>query len=311
VTKQPTKLKWIGWLRRLIQLTFFLLFNAAIFGLPRTTVTVPVLGSLGQAGKTVVYAFGAIQKMLSWPVMPWIPVAAFILSGVLLGRASCGWACPFGFVQDLAAMVREKHLEVSLRTHFQAINIKYGVLAATLLISGTLAVSLAAGGGRDYEAALGVFAGGPFSVLSPADTFFAVIPSMLRTFSTSISMSYILQSGISFETLWDALKSIKPLLYVRLSILATVLGSSFFIERIWCRYFCPVGAFLSLFSRFSFLGLRRNLLLCVKCGECMKSCPMLVRIHDKPWEKILDPECTLCLECTDACSRKAIKPVFP
>jgi polyferredoxin len=38
---------------------------------------------------------------------------------------------------------------------------------------------------------------------------------------------------------------------------------------------------------------------------------MLVRITEQPWEKMTDPECIMCLECTGACVHNAIKPTFP
>jgi len=299
------KSKWISRSRLVVQFGFFLLFNGAVLGLPRTTFTLPVLQSLGSEGRTVIDALDALQIMLSWPSFPWIPISAFMLSGLLLGRTSCGWACPFGFLTDLMAVLREKHMQVSLRLHNQAVNFKYGILAVTLFISGTLAISLAAGTGRAYQTALGLFAGAPFSALSPAGTILGVVPSTIKT--AVAALAFI----TSPEGMWQGLRSVSPLLVIRLWILILIFAASIFIERFWCRYLCPSGAFLAVFSRFGFLGLRRSPLLCDKCGDCMKRCPMLIRIVDKPWEKMLDSECIMCLECMEACPHNAIKPTFP
>jgi len=114
-----------------------------------------------------------LQWMLHESVFPWLPLASFFLIAVFLGRTLCGWVCPFGFVQDLLEYVKRKHIELSMRTHEGMTRIKYVILAITLLVSGTLAISLATGVGQGYKAALGAFAPGPFNALSPADTLFA------------------------------------------------------------------------------------------------------------------------------------------
>ncbi|MEM2321572.1 MAG: tyrosine-type recombinase/integrase [Candidatus Bathyarchaeia archaeon] len=48
-------------------------------------------------------------------------------------------------------------------------------------------------------------------------------------------------------------------LIARLAILITVLFLAARILRVWCRYLCPQGALLALVSRFSLLGLKRDI----------------------------------------------------
>jgi polyferredoxin len=52
-----------------------------------------------------------------------------------------------------------------------------------------------------------------------------------------------------------------------------VLGTSMFIGRPYCRYLCPYGALLSLFSRFSARHVTITPDECVKCGLCAQACP--------------------------------------
>jgi polyferredoxin len=240
--------------------------------------------------------------MLHEAVFPWLPIAAFLLTAVFLGRALCGWVCPFGFVQDLLGYVKKKHTQVSLRTHEEMIKVKYAVLGITLLISGTLALSLAAGVGQSYERALGVFALAPFNVLTPSDTLFATLPRMV------LDVRYANPNSVVAEMF-----VVRPLLWTRLAIMAMILILAIYVPRSWCRYLCPHAAALALLNRFSFLGLKRQPLKCTKvgCHTCVEVCPMKIRILEQPWEKFSDPECIYCLKCVEACTTKAIKPKFP
>jgi len=69
---------------------------------------------------------------------------------------------------------------------------------------------------------------------------------------------------------------------------------------------------MGIFSRFSFLGMKRDPVRCTKkCPECIRACPMQVRILELPWEKFNDQECILCLDCVEACPNGALGLKFP
>jgi len=280
--------------RKIAQFFSFVLFNAVLFGLGPWPIVLPVVYTLGIHQKTMGDAFSMLQWMLHDLVFPWLPLASFFLVAALLGRSLCGWVCPFGFVQDLSGYVKRKHTKVSMRAHNGMIRVKYVVLAVVLFVSGTLALSLAMGVGRVYEAALGAFAPAPFNALSPADTLFAILPRIV------------------LDVRYNSLE-VQPLLWARLVIMAMILVLAVYVPRSWCRYLCPHGAALAFLNRFSFLGLKRDPLKCTKagCRTCVEVCPMKVPILDLPWEKFTDPECIYCLKCVEACTTKAIKPKFP
>ena len=284
--------------RKIVQFISFVLFSAVVFGLGPWSIVLPIVHSLGTPQKTVGDAFTVLQKMLYETVFPWLPIASFVLIAVIFGRSLCGWVCPFGFVQDLLAYIKRRHMQVSLRTHQSMVNVKYFVLGATLFVSGTLAASLAMGVGESYESAIGVFAPAPFNTLSPSDTLFAVLPRLV------LKAWY----GVAVESLLAS-----PLLWVRLFILGAFLVLAVYVPRSWCRYACPHGALLAILNRFSFLGLKRDPVKCTKdgCRRCVEVCPMKIRILELPWEKFTDPECIYCLKCVEACTTKAIKPKFP
>jgi len=299
--------------RRVTQFGLFVLFNAVVFGLEPWPVVLPIIGLMGTPSKTVGEALGVLQFMLFREVFPWLALASILVASVVLGRAFCGWACPFGFVQDLLAFLKKRHIEVMPRTHRDMVKVKYMVLAATLFVSGTLGLSLAMGIGENYRDALGIFAQAPFNTLSPADTLFASLPRITLEIRHWFLQLFGRTTEEAYADIGNTLTSLQPLLVARLLILGLIIGLVVYVPRGWCRYLCPQGAFSALFSRFSFLGLRRDPVRCTKagCRDCVQACPTLVPILDLPWEKFAHPECIYCLKCMDACSTKAIKPKFP
>jgi len=299
--------------RTIVQFLSFFLFNALFLGLGPWAILLPVIGLLGVPTKTVGEAFGSLQYMLYLLVAPWLALASIFVAAVVLNRAFCAWACPFGLAQDMLNLVKRRHTRVSPRTHGQMIYLKYVVLAATILISGTLALSVTAGIGSSYKEALGVFASAPFNALSPADTLFAVVPRTVLDARYALTDLLAKPGADVSGAIIDSITSVSVLFWARVFILALTFALVIYIPRGWCRYVCPQGAFSALFSRFSFLGLRRDPVRCSKagCRDCVEVCPMMVPILDQPWEKFTHPECIMCLKCVDACSTKAIKPKFP
>jgi polyferredoxin len=292
--------------RKIIQFGFFLLFTGVIFGLEPSSILLPIPVTLGSPQKIAGDAFSAMQYMLYQVVFPWLPIASFLIIVMLSGRLLCGWACPFGFIQDILGYVKKKHKEISLETHRTLIYGKYIILGITLFFSITLSVSLAAGAGTKYKQSLGIFGEAPFDVLSPVNTLFASIPKMMIDFRYTIMEE-------SFWKALEAIGAISALFWIRFAILLIILVLAVYIPRVWCKYLCPHAAIQALINRFSFLGLKREPVKCTKadCKLCMEACPMNVRILELPWEKFTDPECIYCLKCRDACPTKAIKPKIP
>jgi len=287
--------------RLIVQFVFFLLFNAVLFGMEPIPLLLPILQSLGNPAKTVGDAFAVMQYMFYQMTFPWLPLASFLVVAVLLGRLLCGWACPFGFIQDILSFVKRKHMEIAPRTHKDMLYIKYMILGTVLFISITLSVAVVAGVGEGYKDALGIFAQAPFNAFSPHDTLFAVLPTMTYNAFFAGAPSLDILAGIG---------SLSPLFWTRVFILGLVLGFAVYTPRSWCRYFCPVGALMGLLNHFSFLGLKRDVVHCTRegCRSCVEACPTKVPILDLPWEKFTHPDCIYCLECVDACKTKAIRP---
>jgi len=84
-----------------------------------------------------------------------------------------------------------------------------------------------------------------------------------------------------------------------LVVIGALVGLSVVIKNFWCRYLCPYGALMGLFSKFSPARIVRVPDACVDCGKCARVCPSLLRV-DKLIQ-ITATECTGCYECVAAC----------
>lgn len=86
---------------------------------------------------------------------------------------------------------------------------------------------------------------------------------------------------------------------IGLGILAVSLIGSILYDRFFCKYLCPTGAFLGLFSRASLLRLKRDPEACIDCGACDKACPMNIRVSEEL--TVRSAECISCNECVNSC----------
>jgi polyferredoxin len=81
--------------------------------------------------------------------------------------------------------------------------------------------------------------------------------------------------------------------WILVLVILVVLGSLFYV-RFWCRYFCPMGAFLALGNKIALLqrlapkrrfehcdlGVRGEFDLdCIRCARCLSGTDTRVRHH--------------------------------
>ena len=92
-----------------------------------------------------------------------------------------------------------------------------------------------------------------------------------------------------------------------LVILIIIMALALVVERPFCKYACPYGAFLGLFNRIRIFKIRRVESTCISCSACNRACPMNIDVAHK--ETVKDAQCISCMECTSDASCPVEKTV--
>ncbi len=99
---------------------------------------------------------------------------------------------------------------------------------------------------------------------------------------------------------WSALVNVTELEAVGgLVVLGVAVAASFFVERPWCRYACPLGAVQGILGRIGPLAIERASNACLSCNVCSANCPVNIPVHAVT--RVTSPDCIGCLQCVGAC----------
>jgi polyferredoxin len=282
-------------LRFTIQLIFLFIINLALGPYP---IPLPILG-LSAPWSTFPGAFELLQIMIALLVVPIVPVITFILSNIFLGRIFCGWLCPFGLAQDIAALITSAKRKINPKTHEALHKVRWIILTFTFMFSFIFAYINSIGSLDQYKTYLGqAFILTPYNAFSPDTMIFATIPlNLLLGLPSDIlkGAEYLIGNGI---------------LMFRFIIMILVLIGMAKIERFWCRYGCPVGLLNGMISKYSIFGIYKYPERCDNCGVCNKVCPVQIDIAGSGLGRIDHFECISCMQCVFACDRKALKVTY-
>lgn len=266
-----------GW----VQAFASLLTNANLGGFARGSIykgaskaiCVPGLNCYSCPAAVGACPIGALQAVITGnrQNFSFYVVGVLLLFGLVLGRAICGFLCPFGWIQELLHKIPGRKLKVPEKADRPLRLFKYGVLILFVLALPAFAVD-----------AFGLGVPWFCKWICPAGTLEGGIPLVLANES--------LRQGLGFRFWW------------KLALLILTILFSILISRPFCKYVCPLGAIYSLFNRFSLSRLRLDESNCVSCGKCARVCPMDVPLpHD-----LNSPECIRCGKCLTNCPQQAI-----
>lgn len=85
-------------------------------------------------------------------------------------------------------------------------------------------------------------------------------------------------------------------------LLAVTIIGSLFYDRFFCKYLCPMGAFLAIISKASPHSIKRDNNVCIHCNACTRACP--VNIDVAKLDEVKTAECISCQKCTLSCPKE-------
>ena len=248
--------KLVPW-RTWIQASFLLAWLDPA-GLRLHTMCSPVFHCYACPLSTFACPIGILAQFSALHFFPLIAVGLLVVVGALFGSLVCGWACPFGFLQDLAAKVPTPKFDLPrIAGHF-----RYVMLIGTVLLIPYFF-------GEEH----------PLFVcrICPAGALEAAVPNMIE------------QAIVGKEVVWPNA--------AKLIILASFLIAIFFMRRPWCRLLCPLGAIFTLFNRFSAFFLRFDSEECTHCERCHKLCKFGIEPEKAP-NDLRCVRCLECTRCS-------------
>ena len=271
-------------LRQWIQLVFALLTNGywgfvasgSLYQGPLKVLCSPGLNCYSCPASTTFCPIGSLQQLLLGLRMSLAAGQLFVgtyvvgamgLLGATCGRFICGWACPFGWLQEWLHRIPSPTFSLPPWLGWCRHLVFFGTVVFLPLV--VL---------NEFDMGLPWFC----KFLCPAGTLEAGLPMLALDSSIRASVGWLFVS---------------KLILLGLTLLASVL-----ISRPFCRVLCPLGAFYGLFNRISLIRLKFTADKCTKCGACHSICPVEIRVN----EAVNDQACIRCLRCLQECRSGAL-----
>jgi polyferredoxin len=262
------KLKLITW-RRFSQIGIGIFLTNGYFRVFFTKITyagfwrgacVPFLNC--HACPTAIFScpIGMLQHFMAIQSFPYFLLGFFMVVGLVVGRAACGWLCPFGLIQDWLYKIKTKKFGIPQFLNYA----KYLVLIGLVIIIPYLTAEHW------------------FSKLCPFGALIAGIPWVAWNPVDPDFDAPVIDTDL-----------IGPMYYLKILILIAFLLWFIFAKRPFCRTICPMGAIWALFNRISLLKatVKES---CVECHQCATVCPMELDVY----KEVNSENCIKCLDCT-------------
>lgn len=208
------------------------------------------------------------------------PAGFFILLAIILvsfvfGKSFCSWICPIGTLSEYVGEFSDRVQKKLFKRIFRLPRwLDYPLRSLKYLLLGFFVYSI----------------------------FFAMSVYALQAFLDS---PYNLIADVKMYYFFAEISQFA------LIVIAVLFVLSVLIRNFWCRYLCPYGALLGIFTLLSPNKIKRNQTSCIDCNLCAKACPAFIKV-DKV-KTVISDECSTCMSCVDACpvaDTLDLKPVF-
>jgi len=241
--------------------SYFAVFSTrTLYGGPLRSVCVPGLSCHSCPTATMGCPIGMVQHFAATHRIPWFLIGFLGIIGLLSGRFTCGWLCPWGLVQDLTHRLKKFTIRIPHLLNY----LKYAVLIVVAIIIPYIT----------FEHW--------FSKLCPCGALIGAIPwALWNPIDPVLGEPYIAEGMMGF------------MFWLKMWILGVFLLLFLFIKRPFCRTVCPLGAIYGLFNRLSLVSVKIGE-GCVDCGQCRAVCPTDLDVR----RQANGEACIKCLECT-------------
>lgn len=196
-----------------------------------------------------------------------IPAIVIIPFTMIVGRFFCGWMCGLGAYGDFIYEAFRRLFKIKFRIN-QGLDQDLKYIKYVVLIV-LIIVSWTFG----FEGWISI---------NPWDVF-GTVAIVGKTPAISYAIKYMTVGFILF-------------------VFFTI--GSIFIERFFCRYFCPLGALFAITSRFKIAKIHKPSKDCGKCTACTHFCSMGIPLYKQ--DIVNDPECIKCMKCVTTCPKNTV-----
>jgi ferredoxin len=215
-------------------------------------------------------------------------IALLIVAALLFGRIYCSEVCPLGIMQDffswIGGKVKKNRFNYAKENKWQRYGF-FGVFVIAMVIGFAPLTTLFA----------------PYSAYGRiVNSLFKPLYDLLNNWLAGLDVA---NDRYNFTEVQIWTRSVTTFVVAILTLI--ILGAlAIWKGRFYCNTICPVGTFLSFFSRFSLLRVRFDKDKCKNCGMCEKNCK--AQAIDFKEGKVDYSRCVVCGDCLDKCKFDAL-----
>ena len=243
-----------------------------------------------------------IARLLDWQLMPAIlgveifTIILLLLLTLLFGRIYCSVICPAGILQDIFNRIscigkKKKNGKMRFHYHKPANWLRYSILGITAILAlfGFTELCL---------------------LLDPYSNFGRISANLFRPalIWSNNEIADILSSKGNYFLYIVSIKIPIAALISAITAFVVFAVMVYFRGRWFCNTICPVGAILSIVSRYSVFRIFIDKRACNSCKSCERSCK--AEAIDAANMNVDTSRCVTCFNCTSSCTKSAIKYRF-